>query len=105
MVSCQTVVSAGIGEEFDYRVASSIGDVFPLEASYASASPLLQEVNVCALEPLDVSLAYTNDTLGKRSAKKGKKVPASHIRGLLQERDQTKLCIEGPSFVGKTTLL
>ena len=50
-------------------------------------------------------MEYTNDTLGRRAPRKGKKVPRPLIRELLQRRDEYKLCLEGPHGVGKTALL
>lgn len=62
-------------------------------------------MDACQLPDLSVLLAYTNDTLGKRGPRKGKKVPRDLVRQLMQQRDAKKLCVEGAAGVGKTTAL
>ena len=47
----------------------------------------------------------TTQELGKRRAKKGKKVPTDHIRELLQQEAPRVVVIEGPASIGKTSIL
>lgn len=52
-----------------------------------------------------VTTEELQQTLGKRRPRKGKRVPAEHVRELLQEVAPRHVCVEGPRGVGKTTLL
>ena len=70
-----TVLSPGIGDipPPHHCVHTGIGDP-PGQLSH------LLEINGCGLQPLEIALEYTNDTLGRRSPRKGKKVPRETIR-------------------------
>ena len=52
-----------------------------------------------------ISTEELQSTLGKRRPRKGKRVPADHVRGLLHEVTPRHVCVEGPRGIGKTTLL
>ena len=54
--------------------------------------------------PLYVTVT-TMEELGKKRPKKGKKVPASHIRGLLMRAAKNHVALEGPRGIGKSSVL
>ena len=69
-----TIASAGIGD-LQVTAPGQLHWSHQQAADKELADTWVADTNLCALEDAEVALAYTNETLGKRSAKKGKKVP------------------------------
>ena len=82
-------------------------DVGVLPSAAYKAMAVEQDAAVVTLAdvlPQYVALT-TMEELGKKRPKKGKKVPASHIRGLLMRAAKNHVALEGPRGIGKSSVL